>query len=111
MRAIPWRQLFTGAVQPAVDGPQADPTGVGPIEAGDQVEERRLAGAVGPDQAEDLAGADLEVDAVERLQAAERLAQPLDDEQRLPRGGVRTIARTVDCSSAAIVLLLTLGHG
>src|SRR5262249_33786038 len=75
-----------------VDGPQADATGVGSVVAGEHVEERRLPGAVGPDQADDFAVADLEIDAVERLQAAKRLAQPPDDEQRLP-GGVGTIAR------------------
>ena len=42
--------------------------------AGDEVEGGRLAGAVRADQAEDLAGPDLEADVVDRDQAAEFLA-------------------------------------
>ena len=42
------------------------------VEAGEQVDERRLAGAVGADQAEHLARRELEVDVRERLDALER---------------------------------------
>ena len=44
---------------------------VGCLEAREHVDQRRLAGAVRADQAEDLAGAQLEVDAVDRLDALE----------------------------------------
>ena len=50
--------------------------------AADAVDQRRLAGAVGADQAEALARRDREVDAVERDEAAEALAQTCDFEQR-----------------------------
>ncbi len=52
---------------------EADRAAVEAIEPGQAVEQRRLAGAVGPDQAEDLAGRDVERDAVERDDAAEAL--------------------------------------
>ena len=44
----------------------------GRVEPGEDVEERRLAGAVGPDQGDDGALGDREVDVVDRDQAAER---------------------------------------
>src|SRR5882757_4575357 len=44
------------------------------VNAGDDVEHRRLARPVGADQAADLAGLDIEVDAVEHLHAAETVA-------------------------------------
>ena len=50
----------------------------------DQVEHRRLARAVGPDQRGDRALGDLERRAVDRAQAAEALRQALDLEQRAP---------------------------
>ena len=49
--------------------------------AGDQVEGRALAGAVGPDQGHDLAGMDLERDVVDGDHAAELLARVLDLQQ------------------------------
>ena len=52
-----------------------------PVEPGDAVEQRRLAGPVRPDQAADLAGGDGQVDAVERAQPAEGEAEPTDVQQ------------------------------
>ena len=46
---------------------------IGMVEAADHVEHRRLAGAVGPDDREDLALLGLERDTRDRLHAAERL--------------------------------------
>src|SRR4029077_18644786 len=54
---------------------------VGLVEARDQVEERRLAGAVGPDQADDLALAHVERDVVDRDDPAEPSRHVLDREQ------------------------------
>ena len=51
--------------------------------AGDQVEDRALAGAVRADQADDLARPDLEADLVDRDQAAEPLARLVDLEQHV----------------------------
>ena len=45
------------------------------VDAADQVEHRGLAGAVRPDQREDLAAADVEADLVDRQHAAEAHAQ------------------------------------
>jgi hypothetical protein len=62
---------------------QADRALLGPVDAVDAVEDRGLAGAVGPDHREHLAGPDLERDAVERGHAAEPQRHVLDREQRL----------------------------
>ena len=51
-----------------------DPPLVGALEACDQAERRRLAGAGGAKQCEELAGGDLEVDAVDGDHVAVRLA-------------------------------------
>ena len=56
----------------AVEG---DAAGIGRLEAGDGGEQRRLAGAVGPDQADDLALPHVERGLVDGLQAAERLGE------------------------------------
>jgi hypothetical protein len=55
---------------------------VGAVEPRDQVEQRRLAGAVGPDQADDLSFGHVQRDVVDRHDAAERLRHVLDREQR-----------------------------
>src|SRR3954454_974037 len=75
VRAMPSRAICGGrrrwigraprVISPAVGGgdgaaAEADLAGVGAGEAGDQVEERALAGAVRADHAQDLAGADLQ---------------------------------------------------
>ena len=49
--------------------------------AADHVEERRLAGAVRPDDAGDRSGGDREVDLVNGAESAERLAEPMRLEQ------------------------------
>src|SRR5205085_4737858 len=48
------------------------------VDAGDAVEERRLTGAVGPDQRKDLAPANCKGDVVDRHQAAELLGDLAD---------------------------------
>ncbi len=55
--------------------------------ARDALDERRLAGAVRAEQAVDLAGAHVEVDAVERLRSRVVLREPADLEDRLRRDG------------------------
>src|SRR5579883_215693 len=71
---------------PAVD---AHVAGGRPQLAEDAIEERGLAGSVRPDDAEDLARADLEGDAVHRRDALEALAQARDLEHRA-HGSVRS---------------------
>ena len=51
---------------------ETDVAGIGLVHAADDVEQRRLAGAVRPDDADDLAGAERGRYAVERAHAAER---------------------------------------
>jgi hypothetical protein len=60
---------------------QADRAGVGPKLAGDEVEERGLAGPVGADDEPPLTGLDDQVDVGRDAQAAERLRE-LSDGQR-----------------------------
>ena len=60
---------------------EADLTVVRRVDAGDHLDQRRLAGAVVADEPDDLAGVELEVDAVERLDGAEPLADALQREE------------------------------
>jgi hypothetical protein len=55
---------------------------VGRVGAGDDLDQRGLAGAVVADEGDDLAGGDLEVDLRQGLHGAEPLADPLQPEQR-----------------------------
>ena len=55
---------------------------IGRVDAGYDVEQRRLARAVGPDQADDLARPDLKADAAERLEPAEGEADVSDRQHR-----------------------------
>ena len=54
--------------------------GGGLVEAGQHVQRRGLAGTVRPDQGMDTAPPDLDIDIVDRFQAAEIFAKPLDVE-------------------------------
>ena len=60
---------------------EPDAPAIGAQGARDQVEERGLAGAVRPHDAEQLAGLEREADVVDREDAAEALGQPLDLEE------------------------------
>ena len=55
---------------------EPDRAGVGPVEPGDEIEQRRLAGAVRADDADELALGDVEIDAIDGGQAAEAPRQP-----------------------------------
>ena len=79
-----------------LDGPavQLDLALVGPVEAGEDVRERRLAGAVLAEQRVHLAAADLEVDAVVRDDAGEPLRDPAHRDGRPPGEGGRLRARS-----------------
>src|SRR5579883_2375069 len=57
------------------------------VETAEAVEQRGLAGPIRPDQAEQLAGADREGDAVERNDAAEAHADVAYGDERRRRGG------------------------
>jgi hypothetical protein len=60
---------------------EEDVAAVGRVDPGDEVEERRLPGAVGADHAHDLALVDPEVEPVDHLQPSEGLAHALELEQ------------------------------
>jgi hypothetical protein len=62
-------------------------------DAGDHAHGRRLAGAVGAEEAERLAGLDLEVDAVDRDVLAEALGERLGLDERLV--GLARLARSI----------------
>ena len=64
----------------------ADGAAVARQHAGHGLDEGRFAGPVLAEQGMDLAGAKLEIDAVQRPDAAEGLAQPLDREDGRPLG-------------------------
>ena len=61
--------------------------GVGLVEAGEDLDQRRLAGAVLPEEAVDLPGEHVEVDTAQRARPAEALRQvPQRETRRLRRG-------------------------
>ena len=62
---------------------EPDGAAIGPERAGDQVEERRLAGAVRADDAERGALGDGEIDAVRDLDRAESFAETLELEDHV----------------------------
>jgi hypothetical protein len=70
---------------------------------GQQVQQRRLARAVGPEQGMDLAGTRHEVDALQRPDRAVTLAEPFQREQRRAaraRGGRLALVRSFDQRAA-----------
>src|SRR5262249_9424761 len=71
---------------------KAHAAGRGRVESGDHVEQRGLAGAVGPDDREDLTRPNLERDVVERGQSAEVAREPFDLQHR-PRRRRYAVAR------------------
>src|SRR5437588_311246 len=80
------RNLSTKAVKSAVScgfvlPVEDDPPGRRPVDAGQHVEERRLPGPVRPDQADDFAARDREVDVVGRHEPTELFAHLLRDEE------------------------------
>ena len=81
VRATPRLAMLVGAQAGDVVAVEEDPAGVERLEAGDQVEQRRLAGAVRTDDAEDLALVDVEGDVGVGGQAAVALGDAFDVEQ------------------------------
>ena len=68
--------MQVGRVAPRIAAQQARLAGVGADQAEEDPQGRRLAGAVGPEEAVDLAGSHLEVEPIERARSSERLDQP-----------------------------------
>ena len=73
-------------------------------EAGDRVDERCLAGAVGPDQADELALTDLEADLAQRVDTMEIDRQALDCQHRRRRRTRRTRLAPGVCPSGRLVV-------
>ena len=84
------RLLGDRRVGPDVGAVDPHDAGVGAEQAGDHRERRRLAGAVGADEAEERAGAHLELDGVDRHGVAEGLAEVDDRERDVERRAGRT---------------------
>ena len=82
---MPRRQTLSAEKPVDTLAGEGDRTAVGLEDAGDHVEQRRLAGAVGADHAADLAGLDVERHLVHRHQAAEALGHVVEDKQRAHR--------------------------
>ena len=79
---------------------QADGAGIGPLETGDDAQQRRLAAARRSEQRQDLAGSDLERDAFEDRLVAEALGDALEPERRQPPPAAAPRPRTVRSQSA-----------
>src|SRR6185503_944751 len=95
-----------GRRQPRAVAPVEDDAAlVGMVEAADNVQQRRLAGAVGPDDREDLPPAYLQADLAQRQQRAEADADRLDREQRRRRD--RVTHRTATLAGGAISQMRT----
>ena len=93
VRVRPARPRRSGLQPRHVPAAELDRALVGPVEAGEHVDERRLAGAVRPDQPHDLVVVDLEIDAGERLHALEG---PRDG------GGPEQCPRAAACPSVCV---------
>ena len=89
----------------------AEHAGVGRVDAGEQLHERRLAGAVLADEREHLAEAQLEVHVVERLHAGESLAHALQFEERGGCRGVHRAARSGPASRTTPLRRMRLPYG
>ena len=74
--------IAAGAQTRDLRAEQIDAPGVRTRAAGDQIEERRLAGAVRPDQRVALAGLDRQIDAAQNLRGAEALFDAVERERR-----------------------------
>src|SRR5690349_886364 len=78
---------------------QANFAGTRRVDTGDEIDQRRLAGAIGPDEAADLAGGDADRDVFRRRQSAEAFGEALGLEQRRhqtsrPRSPKSPVGRT-----------------
>ena len=81
---------------------ELDPARVGPIHAGDEVEEGRLAGAVRPDDAQRFAFAQLHAQVVDDLHAAEGLVETGGLEHHGHEVSPPCITATSSCARAAL---------
>ena len=80
--ADPLRQRVARRVHHGALAPEVDRAGVGVVDAGEHVRQRRLAGAVLPEQGVHLAGGDVEVDGVVGDDTARELLRDLPHRDR-----------------------------
>ena len=92
VRAMPLRVILFGGKPDDRLALEEDVALLGRVDAGHEVEERRLAGAVGPDHADDLVLVDVQVEVGDHLQPAERLRDALQLEQRRRHQPISTFA-------------------
>ena len=99
-RALLWSNLLVTAQEVALGhehrGVRAHASGVGRLQAAHELEQRRLAAAAGPDDGDDLAGPDLEVDALERAHRAERAAHARQACRTAPINVSRLLRRSLE---------------
>ena len=81
---------------------EEDPAAVGREQAGDQVEERGLAGAVRADDGVQASAGEVKAQAVDRGQSAEALGQLLGAQDRLAHGSVRSLVSTAGSASRSV---------
>ena len=72
---MPWRTISGGERPAMIDAIEQDLAGIRSQCAGDQVEERALAGAIGTDHGGERTVGEIERDIVGRLDAAERFGK------------------------------------
>ena len=93
VRAIPRRVISCGSRPSRLSPAKRMSPRVRRVDAGDEVEERRLAGAVRADHADDLALVDVQVELVDAREPAEALRDALQLEQPLGHQTISTRAR------------------
>ena len=86
---------------------EADAAGIGRLQAGEQAQQRALAAAAAADDGDELARADVQVDAAQHLRSPKRLPRPSNG-QRRPRGG-RAVARQSRLSTKSVRRRLASG--
>ena len=94
------RQRRAGLVT-QVEAADLDASGIGREEPGDQLEERRLAGAVGPQQGHELAGGKGQVQRVEGGAFAIALGEALDLQHEVSGPGIGTCGMGVGASQSS----------
>ena len=93
--AIPSRMISKVGSARDVAPVEHDPAARRARPAADRHQQRRFAGAVGADQRDDLAGADLEIDALQRLDIAVEGMDAADGQHRAPDGSHPSLSTAV----------------
>ena len=105
VRAMPSCVILCGRAARRCSGRRSGCRPRGRVDAGDEVEDRRLAGAVGPDDADDLALAGRRGRALHGVQAAEGQARALQLEQRAPSDDSTRRVPSSPCGRAFIITM------